>query len=101
MKDKDTDLINEAMYAAKRKPIKWTDVEVDLVHTDNGIRVVKHGTDEEVSWRLQGIFDDEIERFREGIWRDHELGQDIVPVKVDNIKSKGYLLHIIDEKPQQ
>jgi hypothetical protein len=98
VKDKDSELINDAMYPAKRRPIKYKDVEVDLVHTDNGIRVVKHGTDEDLSWRLQGIFDDEIERFRDGVWRDYELGQDIVPVKIDTVKGKGYLLHIIDER---
>tara|TARA_R100000808_G_C2155151_1_gene166908 strand:+ start:5031 stop:5336 length:306 start_codon:yes stop_codon:yes gene_type:complete len=95
MMDKDSHLIFE-MYQAKKKPIKYKDVEVDLIKTNSGTRLVKHGTDEDLDWRISGIMDSDKAQFIDSILFDAEQGRDVIPVKVDPIKSKGYMLHIMD-----
>ena len=96
MKDKDSHLIFEVMYPAKRKPIRYKDVEVDIIKTNTGTRLVKHGTDQDLDWRISGIMDDDKAQFIDSILYDAERGNDIIPVKVDEVKGKGFMLHIMD-----
>ena len=93
--------IQEEMYPAKQKPIRYKDIEVDIIKMNGNIRLVKHGTTQDLDWRIVGILDDEKAEFINNILYDVERGNDIIPVKVDSVKRKGYMLHVIDIRDEK
>ena len=82
-------------FTKKRKPVKDIDIEVDIIKTGDGLKVVRSGTDRELDWRVGGFNTEELAlKMREEL----EMGVDVYVIPVRRTRGgrdKEYNLHIM------
>ncbi len=83
-------------FIKKKKPIKDVDIEVDIINTAEGLKVVRSGTDKELHWRVGGVNTEELAlKMRNEL----EMGSDVYVIPARRTRSgrdKEYNLHIMN-----
>jgi hypothetical protein len=83
-------------FIKKQKPIKDVDIEVDIIKTDEGLKVVRSGTDRELDWKVGGFDTEELAlKMRDEL----EMGADVYVIPVRRTRGgrdKEYNLHIMN-----
>jgi hypothetical protein len=82
-------------FTKKRKPVKDIDIEVDIIKTGEGLKVVRSGTDRELDWRVGGFNTEELAlKMRDELEMDVDVY--VIPVRrTRGGRDKEYNLHIM------